>query len=197
MLNSFSLDDVRAKSLEMHAKSPGIIYNDPLLSNLAESLKEQIDQRDKQIAKLKRDLDVFEQQIKSLEVQLHDEFGAHRSEMKASAKHIFRELNDVAKKHCESLASVLGHLVCEDDCEARDLLGEIADLVAKERGVKEAAKVILSEEIFKNLMQSMTVPDWVLLYFKISARLPDGAWQMLLNLTRFGNTGVSVFCFKH
>ena len=82
MLNSFSLDDVRAKSLEMCAKSLGIIYNDPPLSNLAESLTEQIDQRDKQIAKLTRDLDVFEQQIKSLEVHLHDEFGMHRSKMK-------------------------------------------------------------------------------------------------------------------
>ena len=74
MLNSFSLDDV-------HAKSLGIIYNDPLLSNLAESLTEQIDQRDNQIAKLTRDLDVFERQIKSLEVHLH-EFGMHRSKMK-------------------------------------------------------------------------------------------------------------------
>ena len=113
----------------MCAKSPRIIYNDLLLSNLAESLTEQIDQKDKQIAKLKRDLGVFDQQIKSLEVQLHDEFGAHRSKMKASASYIFRECNDVAEKHRESLASVLGHLVCEDDCEARDLLGEIADLV--------------------------------------------------------------------
>lgn len=55
--------------------------------------------------------------------------------------------------------------------------------------MEKAAKVILSEDVFKTFIQSTTVPDWVLLYFKISARLPDGAWQMLLNLTRLGDTG--------
>jgi len=59
--------------------------------------------------------------------------------------------------------------------------------------VEKAAKVILSEDVFKTFIQSTTVPDWVLLYFKISARLPDGAWQMLLNLTRLGDTGVRFY----
>lgn len=66
-------------------------------------------------------------------------------------------------------------------------------MVAEEQGVKKAAKIILSEDVFSTFIQSMTVPDWVLLYFKISARLPDGAWQMLLNLTRLGETGVSFY----
>jgi len=66
-------------------------------------------------------------------------------------------------------------------------------MVAEEQGVKKAAKIILSEDVFKTFIQLMTVPDWVLLYFKISAHLPDGAWQMLLNLTRLGDTGVSFY----
>ena len=64
--------------------------------------------------------------------------------------------------------------------------------------MKKAVKVILSDETYQTFMQSMAVPDWVLLYFKISARLPDGAWQMLLNLTKLGDTKVTflvLFCF--
>ena len=54
-----------------------------------------------------------------------------------------------------------------------------------------AVKVILTDDIFQDFVQSMAVPDWVLLYLKLSACLPDEAWQMLLNLTRLGNRGVS------
>lgn len=61
----------------------------------------------------------------------------------------------------------------------------------RDKGVGNAVKVILTDDIFQDFVQSMAVPDWVLLYFKLSARLPDEAWQMLLNLTRLGNTGVS------
>ncbi|KAJ7377140.1 hypothetical protein OS493_030735 [Desmophyllum pertusum] len=109
--------------------------------------------------------------------------------MNAKAIQIFRNLKDVAEKHRESIASIFGHLSCEENSEVQDILGEIADMVAQEKGVGKAVKVILSDEIFQKFVESMTVPDWVLLYFKLSARLPDEAWQMLLNLTRLGNTG--------
>jgi len=36
----------------------------------------------------------------------------------------------------------------------------------------------------------LRVPDWVLLYFKLQVRLPDAAWQTLLNLTQLGRSGV-------
>ena len=80
------------------------------------------------------------------------------------------------------LASILGHLTCRENPQARDLLGEITELITEEKGMKKAAKVILSEKICQTFLESVTVPDWVLLYFKISARLPDVSWQMLLNL---------------
>ena len=226
LLNSFCLNDVRAKTADMRAKSevarqiPSTPLKDFTLSNVAESLKEQINQRDKHIAKLQNSLEICSDQIQALEAKLRDEFGAHTTELlptlrcqslkeisadnhlsssakkkkiTAKARNLFRELQDVSEKHRESLASILGHLACDDDHEARDLLGEIANMVAEEQGVKKAAKIILSEDVFKTFIQSMTVPDWVLLYFKISARLPDGAWQMLLNLTRLGDTGVSFY----
>ena len=96
----------------------------------------------------------------------------------------------MVERHQESLVSILGHLMCsKKKLEARDLLREIVDLIVKEKRVKKAVKVILSDETYQTFMQSMAVPDWVLLYFKISARLPDGAWQML-NLTKLGDTYV-------
>ena len=96
--------------------------------------------------------------------------------MTIKASSVFKELEDVAERHQESLASILGHLACsEKKPEARDLLREIVDLIVEEKGVKKAVKVILLDETYQTFMQSMAVPDWVLLYFKISARLPDGA----------------------
>ena len=116
---------------------------------------------------------------------------ARKRRMNVKASSVFKELEDVAERHRESLASILGHLACcEKKPEARDLLRQIVDLIAEEKGVKKAVRVILSDDTFHSFMQSMAVPDWVLLYFKISARLPDGAWQLLLNLTKLGDTKV-------
>lgn len=40
-------------------------------------------------------------------------------------------------------------------------------------------------------LQSLRVPDWTLLYFKLHSRIPDQAWQTLVSLTKLGTTGVS------
>ena len=40
-------------------------------------------------------------------------------------------------------------------------------------------------------LQSLRVPDWTLLYFKLQSRIPDQAWQTLVSLTKLGRTGVS------
>lgn len=179
-----------------------------------DSLKQEIRHREIRIEYLERNLKTCREKIQRLEAELakqttaqpepisqaveslkeiseSDLTSAKKKKMTSKARNVFKELEDVADKHRESLASILGHLVCCDKIpEARDLLGEIAAMIARERGVKVAVKVILSEEVFQTCMQSMAVPDWVLLYFKISARLPDNTWQMLLNLTKLGETKV-------
>ena len=45
---------------------------------------------------------------------------------------------------------------------------------------------LLHPKTYAKILESMRVPDWVLLYFKIQAKLPDNAWQTLLNLTQLG-----------
>lgn len=195
-----------------------------IFSSMVDSLNQQIVQQEKCIENLQRNLEICNEKIKLLRSELEfadrqtgDELltdptiggptlqelsentlltpPVKTRKMNAKAIQIFRNLKDVAEKHRESIASIFGHLSCEENSEVQDILGEIADMVAQEKGVGKAVKVILSDEIFQKFVESMTVPDWVLLYFKLSARLPDEAWQMLLNLTRLGNTGVSLFCY--
>ena len=59
------------------------------------------------------------------------------------------------------------------------------------RGAKKGLTELLLPTTHQRLLESMRVPDWVLLYFKLQAKLPDAAWQTLLNLTQLGRSGVS------
>lgn len=68
---------------------------------------------------------------------------------------------------------------------------EVVDLVTKSKGSKNVLTELLLPETLENVFQSIRVPDWVLLFFKLQTRLPDSAWQTLLNLTRLGKSGVS------
>ena len=231
LLNSFCLDDNRAKTSKMPAKIDlaragvnSITPSPPLpdFPNFA-LLQEQIVQKDKLINNSQINLENYREKIQTLQAQLRDKIAkpvsfrttarsdagstlkeisenddmtamARKRKMDSKASCVFEELEEVAERHRESLASILAHLACcERKPEARNLLWQIVDLFAEEKGVSKAVKVILSDETFYAFMHSMAVPDWVLLYFKISARLPDGAWQMLLNLTKLGDTKVSSF----
>lgn len=107
---------------------------------------------------------------------------------------IFRSFKDVSEKHRETVASVLGHAVAFNaDPDATDVLSEIVDIVVEHKGIRAAVeKKIFSEKTYAAFLQTMRVPDWVLLYFKLAARIPDESWQTILNLTRLGDTGVSL-----
>ena len=43
---------------------------------------------------------------------------------------------------------------------------------------------------YQPLLKGMCVPNWVLLYFKLQAKLPDAARQTLLKLTQLGSCGI-------
>lgn len=106
---------------------------------------------------------------------------------------MFTHLNDVCNKNKESVASVLGSYFCfgteDEQDEVRDIISDVANTImkAKEGGLAE----VFSDEMWKNTLQEMRVPDWALLYFKLKARLPDDAWQTMLNVTKLGRSGVS------
>ena len=97
------------------------------------------------------------------------------------------ELDGVLAKYHETLACVLGNSFLY----VSETLSEIVNLVMDAKGSKKGLKELLMPETYQRVVESMRVPDWVLLYFKLQARLPDAGWQTLLNLTQLGRSGVS------
>ena len=105
-------------------------------------------------------------------------------------------LDDVSERYNESIAAVLGNsfLYGTDGKEGKvqGIISEVLDLIiTKSKGSRNGLTELLSPQTLTNVFQSMRVPDWVLLFFKLQTRLPDSAWQYLLNLTRLGKSGVS------
>lgn len=104
-------------------------------------------------------------------------------------------LDGVAEKYHETIASVLGNSFLygtdEEKEKVRNTISEVVDMVMESSGSKKGLSELLSPETHARVFQSMRVPDWVLLYFKLQTRLPDSAWQTLLNLTRLGKSRVS------
>lgn len=65
---------------------------------------------------------------------------------------------------------------------ARDTISEVVDMIMDAKGSKRDLSELLSSSTYQRVIESMTVPDWALLYFKLQTRLPDSTWQTL-NLT--------------
>jgi len=107
---------------------------------------------------------------------------------------VVTDLRDVLEQHHESLGCVLGNYFlfnCDEKKEfVQDTFSEIVDLVMEAEKSKKGLADLLHPESYNRLLKSMRVPDWVLLYFKLQAQLPDSAWQCLLNLTQLGRGGV-------
>ena len=85
--------------------------------------------------------------------------------------------------------SVLGN-VCSQRSASTRVVMEVADLVAEKRGVGDTLKQLLSGETLDRYVDSRQVPDWVLVYCKLKARISDSTWQTAINFTNLGRTGV-------
>ena len=112
----------------------------------------------------------------------------------AKCKEVLDSISDVSEKYKESIACVLGNsFIYGDDAQrenVRNHISEVINIVMDSKGSKKGFSELLSSETHARVFQSMRVPDWVLLYFKLHTKLPDSAWQTLLNLTQLGKTGV-------
>ena len=99
----------------------------------------------------------------------------------------------VCEKYHNTLTCVLGHSFIYGSQEEKEkvskTISEIVNLVRKAKGLKERVDRAYLIHI-KKILNCMCVPDWVLLYFKLKARLPDNAWQILLNVTLLGKRRV-------
>ena len=75
--------------------------------------------------------------------------------------------------------------------EVAQLLSDIAEKIrSNSSSPLQALETVLGDSSVK-FFQSLRVPDWTLLYFKLQSRIPDQAWQTLLNICKLGRTGVS------
>ena len=121
-----------------------------------------------------------------------------KREVARQCRVITKDLDGVCEKYHESLACVLGNSFIygneEDRQSVSKTVSDIIDLVINFRGSKKGLSELLLPETHQRFLESMRVPDWVLLYFKLQAKLPDAAWQTLLNLTQLGRSGVSFYC---
>ena len=112
---------------------------------------------------------------------------------------VMASLNDVSEKYRESLSSVLGNAFVfgneNEKGQVRDTISEVVDMVLDAKGPKKGLSELLSSSTYERIMKSMRVSDWALLFFKLQSRLPDSAWQTLLNLTQLGKSGVSMHSY--
>ncbi|XP_015769274.1 PREDICTED: uncharacterized protein LOC107347815 [Acropora digitifera] len=60
--------------------------------------------------------------------------------------------------------------------------------VTEKKGVKRGLEAIVPD-VLQQYLHQFRVSDWVLLYFKLEARIPDEGWQTMINLTKLGRTG--------
>lgn len=124
------------------------------------------------------------------------DFGSTTKKRKVLSKcrKVMASLSDVSGKYEESIACVLGNSFIfggdDEKGQVRDTISEVVDIVIEAKG-KKGFTELLSSETHARVFHSMRVPDWVLLYFKLQAKLPDRAWQTLLNFSQLGKSGVS------
>ena len=83
------------------------------------------------------------------------------------------------------------------DPKAASILDEIVEEVAVQKGIKRSVEDLVGEGTFAKYVESLRVPDWILLYFKTKARISGRTWQALINITRLGRTGVILNVFNY
>ena len=93
------------------------------------------------------------------------------------------------------MSSALGHLCCHDPAkvpsEARNIISEIVNSVTEKKGLKKGLETLVPD-VLQQYLQQFRVPDWILLYFKLEAKIPDEGWQTMMNLTKLGGTRVGL-----
>ena len=131
------------------------------------------------------------------EIQSSLDIGSTTKKRKVLKKcrEVMASLSDVSGKYGESISCAIGNaFIFGDDAErseVRNTISDIVDRVMEAKGSKKGLCELLTPETHGCILQSMRVPDWVFLYFKLQTKLPDSARQTLLNLTQLGKSGVS------
>ena len=108
--------------------------------------------------------------------------------VKEEVNDVWTSVIDVCDRYQVHLAFVIADRVLKP--EVAKTLSDIADQLMEKKEPKEVSEIMLRGNAGK-FFQSLHVPDWTLLYFKLQSRIPDQGWQMLLSISKLGQTGVS------
>ena len=102
---------------------------------------------------------------------------------------------------CLEQGEILGDVVAQsclfqskktfNGINGQELIWHVFSEVANELGVRKAFCELVPEELWNQRVQMMSVPDWMLLLCKLESTISDDSWQMILNRTRLGKSGVS------
>ena len=104
-----------------------------------------------------------------------------------------KHVQDLCEQSQDNLSSVLSSMCTLGDPEAKAIVKEIVQDVAVRKGVRKGVEELVGDETFSKYMESLRVPDWVVLDFKTKARVLGNTWQAVINITKLGRTGVR-FC---
>ena len=88
--------------------------------------------------------------------------------------------------------SKLGLFQRKTTFNGRELICQVFSEVARELGVRMAFNELISEELWSQRVQMMSVPDWMFVLCKLESTISDDSWQIILNRTQLGNSGVSL-----
>jgi len=188
--NNIELDNFGAKTINA-AKVTNVKAENQ--ADLISGLKAQLNKASDEIKSLRNQLKSIQELIDSSAVE-----EPPNKKQKCSTKsnlpnhkQVYHSLKYVAAKHQTSISSVLGDMIAINDSDAADILSELVDKIVELKGSKRAFDEILSDHALQSFLAGLRVPDWALLYFKLSSMIADDAWQTMLNITHLGRSGVS------
>ncbi|XP_068689955.1 uncharacterized protein [Montipora foliosa] len=104
---------------------------------------------------------------------------------------ILQVVQVICERSRENLSTVLSSTCAFGDPEAKAIVKEIVEDVALKKGVKRTVEELVGDQRFSLYVESLRVPDWVLLYFKTKARISGNTWHAVINITKLGRTGKS------
>lgn len=188
-INSLSIgtepDEIRAASSDIfreELKAASDATTDVEKKN--DQLKADLDRAWEQLESLSKDIQNFSRK----QTPDGNEKNPKQEKEEEIAEDVWASISDVCDKFHVHLADLIAGEVHNPDV-AR-LLSDIAEKVTNKSSPLQALETMLGDST-PQFFQSLRVPDWTLLYFKLQSRVPDQAWQTLLSLTKLGRTGVS------
>jgi len=104
--------------------------------------------------------------------------------LKKRGQQLIIQVNVLCEEKRESLSTVLSCLCAFGDNNATGLINDVIEDVALRKGVKRAIQDLAGEETYARYIESLRVPDWVLLFFKTRGRISGHTWQTVINITQ-------------